>query len=77
MNRRLDKIAQVCREILGMLSNALNGAIIGSVALEVRLDRVGFVLDEETRQDPDALSMLSDKIRPKNNAADRVRRRNA
>ena len=48
MNRGLDKIAQVCREILGILSNALNGAIIGSVALEVRLDRVGLVLDEET-----------------------------
>jgi hypothetical protein len=41
-------MAQVCREILGMLSNALNGAINGSVALEVRLDGVGFVLDEET-----------------------------
>ena len=48
MNRGLDKIAQMCREILSMLSNALNGAINGSVALEVRLDRVGLVLDEET-----------------------------
>ena len=48
MNRGLDKMAQVFRQILGMLSNALNGAINGSVALEVRLDRVGLVLDEET-----------------------------
>ena len=48
MNRGLDEIAQVCWEILGMLSNALNGAINGSAALEVRLDGVGFVLDEKT-----------------------------
>ena len=48
MNRGLDKITQVCREILGILSNALNGAINGGVVLEVRLDGVGFIFDEET-----------------------------
>lgn len=48
MDRGLDKSAQLCRKILGMLSYTLNGAINGSVALEVRLDGVGLVLNEET-----------------------------
>ena len=45
----------MCREILAILSYTLNGAINRSAALEMRLDGVGLVLDEETRQNPDTL----------------------
>ena len=48
MDRGLHKGAQVCREILGVLSHTLNCAINRSAALEVRFDRVSLVLDEET-----------------------------
>jgi hypothetical protein len=55
VDRGLDKSAQVSREILGILPYTLNGAINGSAALEVRLDGVGLILDEETRQYPNTL----------------------
>jgi hypothetical protein len=48
VDRGLDKGAQVCREILGVLSYTLNCAVNGSATLQVRLDGVGLVLDKET-----------------------------
>jgi len=48
VNRGLDKSAQVCREILGILSYTLDVTVNGGVALEMRLDWVGLILDEET-----------------------------
>jgi hypothetical protein len=51
----LDKSAQVCREILGILTYTLDVTVNGGVALEMRLDGVGLKLNEETWQDPDTL----------------------
>jgi hypothetical protein len=48
VDRGLDKGAQVSREFLGILPYTLNGAINGSVALEVRQNGVGLILDKET-----------------------------
>jgi len=38
----------VCREILGVLPYALDGAVNRGATLEVRLDWVSLVLNEET-----------------------------
>ena len=48
MDRGLDKSAQVCREILGILSYTLDVTVNGGVALKMRLDGVGLILNEET-----------------------------
>ena len=45
----------MCREILGIFCYTLDVTVNGGVALEMRLDGVGLILNEETRQDPDTL----------------------
>ena len=47
MNRYLDKNAQVCRVILGILSYTLDVTVNGGVALEMRFDWVGLIFNEE------------------------------
>lgn len=48
MNRGLDKSAQVCRKILGVLSYTLDVTVNGGIALKMRFDGVGLVLNKET-----------------------------
>lgn len=55
MNRCLDKCAQMCWEFLGMLSRTLHGIVNGGATLELRLDRIGFDLDEKTRENANTL----------------------
>jgi hypothetical protein len=48
VDRGLDKSAQVCGEILGISSYTLDVTVNGGVALEMKLDGVGLILNEET-----------------------------
>jgi hypothetical protein len=45
-----------------MLSYALDDTVNWGATLELRLDRVIFVLDKETRQDANALKKVLDKL---------------
>ena len=55
VNRSLDKCTQVCRDLLGMLSNTLHSAVHGGVAIKLRFNRIGFELDEKTGENADTL----------------------
>lgn len=55
VNRSLNKCAQVCRELFGMLSHTLHSAVHGSVTVELRFDRIGFKLDEKPGKNANTL----------------------